>query len=254
MDKKYFDRIYCLSLSDVQERQSMMKKSLSEYFPQDDVKFWETVHKPLINNRIAQAIIDSELAGQNNYKTPYIETEYYKRQKEFPDQQKNIMGTIFDCAFNVYSILKVSEALGHDHICIFEDDFRFIREKDVFYNYLDKMPEDYDLIRFYSAGFTEEWQKTIDENFKDSMYIPYKHSMLGLNYGGIGMLALSKNGIKVYIDFLETQCFVSDLFLMHPSYALVNNLNIELNAYFPNKVLYYPDYLNQEIKSEVLSF
>lgn len=250
-NKQYFDRIYVLNLVNAPERTKLMEEQLTKIFPNDKYKFWETVKKPFINNEVAKAVVEAELKSESKLKLPTTGSYY----DWWRSGKVNLMGVIFDCAYNIYSILKVAQVKQYKHICIFEDDFRFIEDTDKIYEYLDNIPENYDLIRFYSSGFNDDWSKRKEQlELKDGQhYISFQQSALGLGGGGIGMLALSQKGIQVYLNYLEKVNFISDLFCMDWRYSIDNDSKNVLNAYWPYELIYVPDYNNEKIKSEVLT-
>ena len=243
-----FNKIYCIHLINYPDRKKLMTNGFNRIFNSDEnIKFWETVRKPWLNDECANIITEyRKIHNEAKIKLP-ISGSYYDY---YNSGAKHILGTLFDCAYQLYSVLTIAKNTMPDNgkIAIFEDDFNFINDTNIVKNYLNNMPEDYDMIRFYSSGYTNEALG----NFVPKMYVNYKdanNSTRGpLYHGGIGFLALSKKGVDHYIHYLENIEFISDTCLMNYGYWC----NSDLKCYFPTKLLYIPDYNNQHIPSTVL--
>ena len=60
----------------------------------------------------------------------------------------------YDCARSHYSMVKECYDRGFKHILIMEDDIKFLKDNQTFCNYLNNIPNDYDLLQF--GGFTAD--------------------------------------------------------------------------------------------------
>lgn len=241
-----FDKIYCIHIVDAPERKKIMEQGFNRIFPNEDIKFFETVRKPWLNNEVGRLVVNEREANPNSAIKLPVRGSYYDWWK---NGNENMMGVLFDCAYNLYSVLKMAQLKKYEHIAIFEDDFQFIGNDTLIHRYIDSMPADYDMIRFYSSGYDSESLKD-----GDALYVNYKDAdpmKVKLFNGGIGFLALSKRGINAYLSYLEEKEFISDVCLMDYNYWADNQLG--LNCYFPTALLYKPDYNNEKIKSTVIA-
>ena len=119
----------------------------------------------------------------------------------------------FDCARNHYSIVKRSFDLGYEHILIMEDDIRFLKDQNKFIEYLDAIPEDFDILQFSCYCKNEKLDKYL--NCED---LWFKHDDVGC--WTTAMYALSRKGMQYYLTFMNKQFSVADM----PLYvAPVNN-------------------------------
>ena len=127
-----------------------------------------------------------------------------------------------------YNIIKTSYERGFNSILICEDDVNFIDNKNTILDVFNRIPKDYDIIKFYNLCDTDYFEKDLKiTTYKKINYILQ-------NRGGLGsamIYALSRNGMKIYIDYVETYgLMVSDdiflpLFELCKLYSL-DNLSI----------------------------
>lgn len=116
----------------------------------------------------------------------------------------------YDCARNHYNIVRTCYDLGYENCLILEDDILFMKDAVKIINYIENIPEDYDVIQF--GGFTVDpfWTYIKNEN-KTDLWL--KHDKLGI--WNCSMYALSRAGMEYYIAYMEKIFCVAD----YPVYA-----------------------------------
>lgn len=109
----------------------------------------------------------------------------------------------FDCSRNHYSIIKTAYDLGYEHILVMEDDIRFLKDTDIFNNYIENIPEDFDILQF--GAFTA------DQNiakYLNGSNLWFKHKDVGI--WNASMYALSRKGMEYFIAFMNKIFWVAD--------------------------------------------
>lgn len=204
-----FDEIHCILTLDKQERIDNVNKVFKDYDIKD-VKFTYTFNKPIYKN-----IRESYPSLRDGiYESYYI-------------TNKNIYNRTFDCALNHYNIVKSAYKRGLNHILVFEDDINFVVDKDIFNKVIQKIPNDYDIIKFYNVQDEEKYELTNDDNIqytKDISNDDLLHSCI--------MVAYSNKGMKEYIDMIEKNGIAAcDVYYKNIHWE--NKINIyRLNSYF----------------------
>jgi hypothetical protein len=138
-----------------------------------------------------------------------------------------------------YTIIKTSYLKGYDHILIFEDDFQLMK-KDYLSMFLDKMPEDFDIIQFsilFNPNFFN--MNKIFNAYQNGQYFIKAPTGFWSNCG----LALSKNGMKYFIDTIDKEMQAADIPIfedsnMNKSFGKINLQN-DLNHYISTVPLVY---------------
>ena len=203
-----FDKVYCLHLAEDNERYELIKTQLEQLGITDQVEFWYTVKKPL-----------TTFLGEQ-VKT--LKGDYYDCVKR---SVPNVYGSLFDCCYNHYSIIKQAYVRGLNSILLFEDDCVFI--EDHFWKTLNALPETWDIIKFHSSFL-------IFQNVDVPIFIGKNNENSLVNTHNLSALcyAMTRNGMKMIIDkyeecFAPTDCILDDCIKHHPNndncYILAGN-------------------------------
>ena len=128
----------------------------------------------------------------------------------------------YDCARSHYSIVKTCYDLGYKHCLIIEDDVKFLKDSSIFMYFLNKIPDDYDILQF--GGFTVDKNATkiLDEYINGKYWVQHPNIFLW----NASMYALSRKGMQYYIEFMNKVFTVADM----PLYKAPLNKSI-INAY-----------------------
>lgn len=112
----------------------------------------------------------------------------------------------YDCARNHYGIVKESYDRGFTNMLIIEDDIMFYNNVDLFCQFLDNIPSDYDIMQF--GGFTVDPRanKILDAFNNDQFWVKHKDVLLW----NASMYALSRKGMEYYIAFMNKIFWVAD--------------------------------------------
>ncbi len=217
-----FDKIYCLNLSSRKDRYNNCVKEFNKInLP---VQFWYTCHKNIYN------IAD---------KLPGIQTIFYN---DILKSNKNVYTNVFNTALEQYTIIKTSYERGFNNIAIMEDDIKFIDDINKIYNYLNDIPDNFDIVKFHNLEINDYKKLNIKgKYFKISNYrniikfndTPWPSSMF---YG------LSKNGMKKYIEYFDNIEFVGSDMIFNKL------LNYNINLYSINDIICY----NCDLKSNII--
>lgn len=103
----------------------------------------------------------------------------------------------YHCTREHYTMIKIAYELNYDYILIFEDDVKLLNKKnwDLFMN---NIPDDFDLIR-YSCII----DFPCPEEYINNYYNNILYSKLKYNIWSTGAYALSRKGMKYYIDYIN---------------------------------------------------
>ena len=146
----------------------------------------------------------------------------------------------FNLTRNFYTIIKTSYLRGFNKILIFEDDFSLMK-RDVLNDFMSHIPEDFDIIQF-SLLFKKDMYNFNDLNkeYKNDKYFIKAPFGAWSNNG----LALSRNGMKYYIDKIDKEFLAADYvpFESANKYDLFGKTeSSNLNHYFPTAPIVYLD-------------
>lgn len=185
--KEMFDSVVILNLSSRKDRRDILEKQLEALgFPKPGtdelIRYNYTVHFPY-NGLIASAFVQSK-HGQ------------FTKPNEY------------DCARNHYNIVKTCYELGNEHCLVLEDDILFMKDENRILEYLENVPEDYDILQF--GGFTVDprWL-TYKQEAEESGELWVKHKHTGI--WNCSMYALSRRGMEFYIKFMDRIFCVADM-------------------------------------------
>lgn len=110
----------------------------------------------------------------------------------------------YDCSRNHYAIIKEAYDLGYKYCLIVEDDLRFLNNEKLFEEYIDNIPDDFDIIQF--GGFTTD--PNVKKYLGTDKGFWVKHRDVGL--WTTSMYALSRKGMSYYLAFMDKIFWVAD--------------------------------------------
>ena len=182
--KEKFELCYVLNLSDRKDRRDNMELQFKQMGLDDiETSTWLRYHyttKFPYNALIAEAFNKSQMGR-------------FTKANEY------------DCARSHYSMVKECYDRGFKHILIMEDDIKFLKDNQTFCNYLNNIPNDYDLLQF--GGFTTDPNaKSILQKSDKSYWITHNK----IPVWNASMYALSRRGMEFYIAFMNKFFWVAD--------------------------------------------
>lgn len=122
--------IWCLNLIDAIERHDVMLNEFDKIGIKDKVQFYYNTNLPIYN-----------LFGQI---IPTFQTNWYQQLNNICEQ---LYGRVLSCAIGWYNIMKISYIKGYEYIMCFEDDVQININEDEFKDILNKIPEDFDVVK-----------------------------------------------------------------------------------------------------------
>lgn len=111
----------------------------------------------------------------------------------------------YDCARNHYNIVRSSYDFGYEHVLILEDDILFLNDSDKIIEYLNEMPDDYDIIQF--GGFTVDREWLDYKKSTEDLWV--RHKKAGI--WNCSMYALSRRGMEFYMAYMNKKFCVADM-------------------------------------------
>lgn len=215
-----FDKIYVIHCAENLERMNNIKLQITE--SEIDLDIWWTCYHPHSDVMMNGMILSNSVYRASN-------------------------GRELNLAREFYTIIKTSYLRGYNNVLIFEDDFHLMKTECI-KPFCDNIPKDFDIIQL--SILAETWMFSIDELRKEynngKYFIPMKFGAWS-NCG----LALSRNGMKYFIDYLDNVFTAADIPIFEstniiPIYG--NKIDNNLNHYIPTVPLVY---LNNSFKSQV---
>lgn len=194
----YFDKVFVLHCTDYPERRKLIQNLNNIGITQYEIVY--TCTTP-INSLLSKTFENNE----------ELFTVFYKNTKGANNYE--FFGKVFDCAYNFYKIIKSSYNMGLNHILLFEDDIVFRINGDELQSYFDEMPNDYDCIKFsyivakWYSKFNEQEINSYISNINSKFFRVPPEIRLNTNT----MFALSRKGMKYYIDFMEHMFCCADV-------------------------------------------
>ena len=170
-----------------------------------------------------------------------------------------INGSEFNLTREFYTIIKTSYYKGYDRILIFEDDFCLMKQEYID-DFLDNIPNDFDIIQFSILANEDILPdgRIISSEYKAGKYFIKCDRGYWSNCG----LALSRKGMKYFIDYIDNEFVAADI----PTFEDTNklkwygktNVNSGLNHYIPTVPLVYLTNDNSQVqkidKSELYEY
>ena len=215
-----FDKVYCLHLATDTDRYEYCQKLFSKLGISDQVNYWWTTKRKISN------IIGASL---KTFKTEYYEYVYRINP--------TVYGSLFNCTLEQYTIVKQAYERGFENILFMEDELTFIDDIDVIEYVMTKsIPDDYDVLKFISGNGMYMFHKKpyTKELINDS--VPYfKKLSFDKDIDGNNALltnacfALSRNGMRFFIDFLDDTFTYADHFTQ--AITKDDGLNVYINDY-----------------------
>ena len=189
-----FDEVYLLNLCERYDKYHRMRNRID--YMGWDVKDFRVVKHPMSN--IIVNNMGDDLCG-NGY-------DIYN-------------GGVFNCTREEYTIIKSAYLRGLNMVGIIEDDCSFYKDLSVWEEYMNTLPEDWDILRIncLRGGYEEYYCIKDGKNWvrlQSSIY-------------GTGFYVMNRNGMKYMIDKID-RCYQP---IDHPLYYFQPN---KVNIYIPN--------------------
>lgn len=190
-----FDKIYCLHCVEAKNRENNFKKELNKIGLTEQVDIWWSCKHP-------KALECANfLKESNQYSWNGVGN-----------------GGAFNCTREQYQIIKTAYFRGYNSVCVIEDDITFIEDTNLLKSVFSSIPEDYDILRLvYIYDNHDNKGDYFVENYTKYLW-------------GAQMYALSRKGMKFYIDFVDNNYCVAD----EPLFAIDKIKENNLKNYFCN--------------------
>lgn len=183
-----FDKVYCLHLAECKERYDNIINNFERLGIKEQVEIWWTCKRE-ISNKIADNIED-------------LKDSYYNKIQK---SRKNVYANVFNCSLEHYTIIKQAYLRGFNSILIMEDDIQF-KDKETVERVFNNLPEDYDVIKFYSSFFDYDYKETTPpEVLFSKVYKRYSASTI--------CYALNRKGMEKVIHIYDHKFKPSDVVL-----------------------------------------
>jgi GR25 family glycosyltransferase involved in LPS biosynthesis len=181
--KNKFDIIYVLSMSDRKDRRNSIEN-----------QFFVLLACEPEQNNIIRYFYGTKFKYNNIIADSFNRTGTGRFTK--PNE--------YDCARNHYSMVKICYDLGYEHCLIMEDDILFMTDYEKIKEYMNTIPDDYDILQF--GGFTTDTRilKYTEEGNENWV----KHEDVGV--WNCSMYALSRKGMEYYLAFMDKIFWVAD--------------------------------------------
>ena len=183
--KSKFDICYVLNLSHRQDRRDNMEKQFSLMnFDDINTSPWLRYHFTTsfpYNNIIADTFNKTKRGG-------------FTKANEY------------DCSRNHYAIVKECYDRGFNNILVMEDDIKFYKDQNLFLDFINNIPNDYDILQF--GGFTTDPNAKYILNKWNNKEYWVKHK--NVLFWNASMYALSRKGMSYYIAFMNKFFWVAD--------------------------------------------
>lgn len=181
--KAKFDICYVLTMCNRPDRQKHMEAQFNEYG-------WEIG------------------TGWMSYKfaTPFPYNDIIANAFNKTGKGRFTKANEYDCARNHYGIVKECYDRGFKSVLILEDDICFYNKMEIFNEFINNIPADYDLIQF--GGFTVDpkAKNILDAYDKGQYWVKHKDCLIW----NASMYALSRKGMEYYLAFMNKIFWVAD--------------------------------------------
>jgi GR25 family glycosyltransferase involved in LPS biosynthesis len=184
-----FDEVYLLNMVERQDKYIRMRDRI-------DYMGWDVIDFRVVSHPISNTIVEcmgNDLLG-HGYAMNY--------------------GGVFNCTREQYTIIKSAYLRGLESVAIIEDDASFLKYKDVWTEYINTIPQDYDVLRFNSLRGPNE-EKYCSQS--ESNWVP----LMSLVWG-TGFYALSRHGMEYMIRYIDSKYCPIDVPIAMPT----NHVNI----------------------------
>lgn len=125
----------------------------------------------------------------------------------------------YHCTREHYTMIKMSYLLNYDYILIFEDDIKLIK-KDLWDIFMNNIPDNFDILRLMGFGPNKYHYEKL---FNNEIY----WTPLNQQLWSTGAYALSRKGMKYYMNYIEKQYCQADV----PLYDITSINKNQLNCY-----------------------
>lgn len=133
----------------------------------------------------------------------------------------------YHCTREHYTMIKIAYNLGYKYILVFEDDVKCIK-KSLWNQFMNNIPDDFDILRLGGyIGFQNPNQQLFDQG--------KLWEKLTFSLWSTTAYALSRNGMKYYLDYVEEKYCVADW----PLYDIHRIDNLGLKCYISTIPLVY---------------
>lgn len=189
-----FDEVYLLNLCEREDKYNRMRERI-------DYMGWDVKDFRVVKHPMSDIVVDNmgwNLCG-----------------KGF----SICNGGVFNCTREEYTIIKSAYLRGLNTIGIIEDDCSFYKDLSVWEEYMNSLPEDWDILRIncLRGGYEEDYC------IKDGK----KWVRLQNHIYGTGFYVMNRKGMKYMIDKID-ECYQP---IDHPLY---NYDSDKVNIYIPN--------------------
>lgn len=164
-----FDEVYLLNLCERQDKYEIMRNRI-------DYMGWDVKDFRVVKHPISQIIIDKL--------TPNLQGSGYCINN----------GGVFNCTREEYTIIKSAYLRGLNTVGIIEDDCAFYKDHKLWEEYLNNLPENWDILRINCL-------RGNDYNGDQ-----YWYKQPNMKYYGTGFYILNRNGMKSMIDRID-ECY-----------------------------------------------
>lgn len=207
--------LWCLHCEDHIERKGHIRQQFNNLGVLDKVEFYYTTKGDWLS-KVAESI-------------PTIHTAYYNKYKV---NNPNIYGNVLSCLIGWYNIMKISLIRNYKYIMCFEDDIKFLINRQQLDNILLYLPKDFDIIKMYHSCellYIKDGCAYVDYNLKEiPIYNNEVDNLFTKNKCIINncWFIYSQNAIKKYIENINKYINVADRNINY-----TNNLNWYYNNY-----------------------
>ena len=184
-----FDEVYLLNMVERQDKYIRMRERI-------DYMGWNVIDFRVVSHPISNTIVEcmgNDLSGHGY-------AIYY--------------GGVFNCTREQYTIIKSAYLRGLESVAIIEDDASFLKDKNIWTEYIDTIPQDYDVLRFNSLRGSNEEQYCAKS---ETNWVP----LMSLIWG-TGFYALSRRGMEYMIRYIDNDYCPIDVPISKPT----NHVNI----------------------------
>jgi hypothetical protein len=150
----------------------------------------------------------------------------------------------FNCAREEYTIIKSAYLRGLNSVGIIEDDCSFYKDISLWEEYMNNLPDDWDILRIncLRGGYEEYYC-----NLSDSTYWVKQENAIY----GTGFYILNRNGMKYMIDSIDKKFQAIDM----PLFNIYDLKTSNINVYIPKLELSLclEDSFNSDIRENCIN-
>lgn len=185
---KYFDAIWCIDYKPMKLRKQLILKQFERVgiLNHPNFKFHQTFSSPFDNMLYQKMVQSGKIIKQYQY-----------------NQQ------IMNASLGHYACTKKSLIDNYNRILIIENDIRFLKDINKIQEYLNNLPNDYDIILFdyFQHCSNQEFEQYKNKHKINNFFAQY------INLSSAGCYSLSNKGMKIFSQLYETKFCASDVLL-----------------------------------------